>query len=221
MDGAISLTITSAQIAEVRQELAAVRDGAEKAIRAAINDALRWGRTRWARQMREVENLSYSIVLGTISISQMASDGSMQGILTLTYEREPLADFKAKFSAAAGVSVTTIKSQGVHQFKHMFRATVGAGHAGIFEDQINKPKHVAPIGRYAGRVIKRGPRKGQPLLRRPIREAYGPSVLTAFEKTPEVPQEVVDQIGAKFQERLDSKIAWQLAKGVANAPEDV
>jgi hypothetical protein len=221
MEGKLALVVTSMQIAQVKQILSGIKNGADNALRAAINDTLKWGRTAWARQMREIENLPYGIVLGTIKITQNAGNGSLQGVLSLHYEKEPLADFKAKFRRSMGVTVTTIQGQDAHNFRHQFRATMLSGHGGIFQRAMGAGKRVPLHGRYAGRQIKRGPRKGQQILRQPIREAFGPAALTAFERTPEIPEVIVTKMGEKFQERLASKIEWQLAKGTPIVPEGI
>jgi len=47
--------------------------------------------------------------------------------------------------------------------------------------RVHGAKKVRPTkGRYAGKVIKRGPRKGQPVLRQPIAPVFGTSLRRAF-----------------------------------------
>jgi hypothetical protein len=119
------------------------------------------------------------------------------------------------------VAVTTVKHEGVQVFKHMFRRTMASGHTGVFERVKGAAKVVPHNGRYDGRRIKRGPRKGQFLLRQPIKEAFGPSVLKAFELAPGLADEALRDISAKLEERLVSKVEWQLAKARPDVPATV
>jgi len=209
----LSITVSPGGITNLEQALVGIANGAARALESAINETLRWAKTHLTQTMHEVQpTLSLANIEEVISIDQVAADGSLTGVLSLSYKREPLADFHAAFRKGSGVTVTTVAEMGPHHFKRMFRGSLGIGE--IVERDIEAAKRVPMIGRYAGRTINRGPRRGQPVLRQPLRVAYGTPVLTAFENTPGVMETSVQQIRDYFDDRVAANVDLLLGKTV-------
>ncbi len=217
--GQLSVGISQLEIQAIEAELSSIDGGATKVIKSAINDTLKHIRTGLVRKMRDVLKLLAKDVRERIKPKQLATDDNLVGVLSIDYRPVPLMDFKPRFRKSMGVAVTTIKGQGVQTFKHMFRAQMQSGHVGAFERDPTAPFRPMTRGYWAGRRIKRGPRKGKLIVREPIREAYGPSIVAAFEKTPDLADSVLEDADAYFRARLDSKIEFMLAGGKMGAPQ--
>ena len=69
-----------------------------------------------------------------------------------------------------------------------------------------------------GRRAYRFSARTKAVLRQPIRETFGPSVLRAFDLAPGLADAALADIGAKLQERLLSKVQWQLSKASPDVP---
>lgn len=227
--GNIAVSVSQAEVAEIEQTLDGIANGATTAIRAAINDTLRAGRTILARMAKEVLNLPYGEILDRISIKQLATADNLVGVLRIDYGPVSLREFKAKFSRAVGVTVTTIREEGAEVFKHMFRATMASGHTAIFENEAYVPKAVPTEGSYtlAARQARQAaagrkhPHKLQAVVaRKIIQETYGPSVVAVFEHSEDLVEEALSGLNDKFHQRLASKIDWQLAKAGRLPTED-
>ena len=93
-------------------------------------------------------------------------------------------------------------------YQKVFSAPTGGGAGSAFKEAIFKrtgTKIVPTKGKYAGRVIKRGPRKGQPLKREKLRTVFGESVQFSFQRPA-----VLDHASAKARERWDIEIVAQI-----------
>lgn len=76
-----------------------------------------------------------------------------------------------------------------------FIARMQSGHTGVFRRIGAK---VQPIrGRFAAAKIQRGPRRGQPILRQPIKEQFGPSIPGTFEQ-----ERIVEKMEQVARERF-------------------
>lgn len=209
----------TSQLEYARATLAAVPNGYRNAVRAAVNDTVRSQRTGIARKIKEDLNLPYGEIRDRIA-PRLAKGDSLEGGLTIDHHPVPLQDFKARFreKSGGGVTATMIKPMGPQVFKHNFRATMSSGHVGIFANQVDRAKVIPQSGAYAGRRIKRGPRKGQPVLRRPIAEAFGVSVMRTLEVKEGLLDQVVTDTADVFATRLASKVTWQLSKATTAVP---
>ena len=214
--GTITVAASAPQLARLEADLAHVRDGAKRALSAAINDTLRSGRTQLTRRMREHLNLKAGDVRDRIQITKRPSGTDLEGVLRLDYQAVRLQLFRPRASKKGGVIVTTTKADVGQRFRHYFSARMASGHVGVFRRVPGSPKVRPQRGRYAGAMFKRGPKKGQAILRQQIQETFGPSVLAAFEKAPNLADEALAELGETFEARLNSKIQWLL--GMTPAP---
>lgn len=218
-NGRISVSISTVQLAELEETLKAIPNGARTAIRSAINDTLKYGRTALTNQMADVLNLKKSDIRQRINIARRAMGNNLEGVLKLDYQAVPLQKFSGSTSRRPPLAaITTLKGKPPITYKHRFRQRMQSGHLGIFERAKGANKIRPTKGTYAGRIIKRGPNKGKPLLRQPIIESFGISVVRAFDLDPELQDRALANIADKFQERLASKVQWQLSKASSAEP---
>lgn len=218
-NGRISVSISTVQLAELEETLKAIPNGARTAIRSAINDTLKYGRTALTDQMSDVLNLKKADIRQRINVAQRAVGNNLEGVLKLDYQAVPLQKFSNSISRRPPLaSITTLKGKPPITYKHRFRQRMQSGHLGIFERAKGANKIRPTKGTYAGRIIKRGPNKGKPLLRQPIIEAFGISVVRAFDLDPALQDRAMANIADKFQERLASKVQWQLSKASSAEP---
>jgi hypothetical protein len=235
--GLLQLNVSEEEIRGVVDALGGAEKNATAIVRSAINDTLRHGVTSLVGQLKDVLNVRrVGDIRDHIKVKQLASAENLSGIIRIDYQALALFDFKSTFRKRSGVTATLIKGAGAENFKHMFRATMQSGHVGYFEREISVPKRVPTQGRYAPKIV--GPKQrvegvrlrnrrtarrvlrapGSGTLRQPIKETFGPSVLSAFEKTPDLAETALADLGDYFRKRLDSKIAWQLEK-LSQPPE--
>lgn len=215
----ISVSVSRAQLAEIEETLKAIPSGAKTAIRAAINDTLKSGRSSLTDEMAGVLNLKKSDIRQRITIQKKATSNSLEGVIKIDYWPVPLQKFSNSTSRRPPLApIVTLKGKPAQTFKHRFRQRMQSGHLGIFERAKGANKVRPTKGTYAGRIIKRGPNKGKPLLRQPIVEAFGISVVRAFDLDPALQQRALSDIADKFQERLASKVQWQLSKASSAEP---
>jgi hypothetical protein len=215
---AIKLGLSAGELAYVGQMLNDSQPKIRQALRSAVSETLNFGRTLIGRRIREHLNLKAGDVRKAIKISKRPSGSNVDGIISLDYQPMALAKFGARYTRSKGTTVTIVKDRGPQTFAKMFKASMASGHTGIFQRIKNEPKRRAQRGSYANRLIKRGPRKGQPILRQPIKEGYGVAVMRAFEMAPGMEAEILAEMQQKLRERVRSKIDWILSKQSA-APE--
>lgn len=209
--GSVSVLVDDGQIAAIQKQLGDIAD-ASSVIGPALNETATHIRAEATRRIREDLNLNAGEVRAHIKITKKAGGEEMTAVVTIDYQKVALEDFNARFrgKSGGGVRVTTVRPEGPKVFKHMFQATMQSGHIGIFENRLDA-KHVAKGGRYAGRLIKRGPRKGQPILRHGVSESYGPSVVASGENAPSLMDDLAEDGAEYFEKRVASKIEAKLA----------
>ena len=93
-----------------------------------------------------------------------------------------------------------------HDMPHAFMVdNAKGGLAGVFMRDSKKPAYAPTKGTYAGRVITRGPRKGQKLLRQGIDKKYTLTTAQVADKGAENAIEHAD-IVKEFEARLDKRL---------------
>jgi hypothetical protein len=217
--GRVMLRVSDAELAYVQQTLNAIPQGAQKAIRAAINSTLAKARTELARAIRQEVNIPYGEIRDRITIPRKASNTALSGTLRIDYRNIPLIKFKAKYTKKVGVTVHMLKNQSPLTFNRAFIATGPKRGTQVWERQKGAAKREMTTGKYAGRVIKRGPRKGQPFLRQPLRRMPGISAVNVFEILPDLQERALANIGNELAKQIASKIQWQLSRATPNAPD--
>lgn len=209
--GIISVGLPSGELANLEDALSGIPNGARIATYTAINDTMRSEKTDLNKRLREIVNLPAAEVRDRIQITKIATQDNLSGELTLDYRAVPLRKFKPRYRRGAGVTVQTLLDKPAQAFAWMFAGKIpNAAKAFVFARVMSAAKVVPKHGRYAGRILKRGPNKGKLMMRQPIRETFGVSVLKALESRPELIDQVAADTEEKFASRLRSKLDWLL-----------
>lgn len=209
----ISLTITAnpAQIAQAEALLKDIEGAADKALRAAVSQTSRDFRSALTDDLAKEILAKRGEILSRVTSKNTSSQGEYGGVISVSRGRLPIQDFKTtRVGKRAGVRVQMRQSGPVETFKHAFRARMQSGHVGIFGRKFPAAKVAPRSGSYAGRTIKRGPRKGQLLTRTPIKELFGLPVIDVFDKSPGFLDAAAEKLQQKFDDILQQKIQWQL-----------
>lgn len=212
----IQIDIPPAKRQYVSEMLRDVKGGMDNAMVSALTRTLSTVRTDLDRELRGEVNLMKAIVMDHIAITGKPTKDNPTGQIKVSHKLLKLAAFKPKYPKKRGVSVTTLKKKGRQYFRHGFKATVigglGGSHTGAFTRVKGRPKAVPMKGRYAGRRIKRGPRKGQLIKRQPIKEMFGISVAGVLTDTEGMLDRAVERAADTLQKRLLSQVDRILAR---------
>jgi hypothetical protein len=214
----VGLQVNRSDLAYAEAMLDAIPGGLQRALRAAVTDTLKSGRTLLTKAIYQDLTLARAEVASKIKPSAVGADAV--GTITIGYERQPIIDFKGKFTQK-GVTAQPVRDSSGVVLKHAFKAKMASGHVGAFERKQGGEKRPAQQGKYAYRTIKRGPRKGQPVARQAIVEIPGPPVVASFEKAPNLADDAVAALGERLTERLMAKVEWQLSRANPNVPDTV
>jgi len=180
----ISVGADAQQFADVIETLAGVRNGAPRAINAAINRTLTTGRSNLVKRVRQEIKISASDFRDAISLKK-SSFSNLSGSIRLSRKRMPLSRF-SPVQEPAGASVLVRMGAGRQVLKHTFLATMKSGHLGVFER----------IG----------------AKRLPIRERYGPTIVGVVGNMPGLLAEETAKLDVVFAKNLSSQIDRLTAK---------
>lgn len=205
MAGIISVTISRQQERELEKLLADVKNGVPRAMSAAINKTIDKTATRIRKRVAAGLKMPLKVVRPLIKpIKTSPNARPMAGKIRLLNFNIALAKAKAKRPPAGG-SYALSKVGDPKPLPHpSFRAKLASGHEGFFVRQGAKVK--PSKGKYAGRFIRRGRRKGQPILRQKIYELHAPSPRQFFETAPGVAKEELAAIGPELEKQLASQV---------------
>jgi hypothetical protein len=196
---------------QVVDRLRAIPNGARRAIVRSINDAL----MPTARKMTEFTEQKYNISTAGM-VKQMkftkATNGRLLGLITVTGEQIPVYRFRKNQAvltmrhwALGGVTFEEVRGQ-LSNIGNAFLAQMSSGHKGIFARFFKGeplPIDMPQSGRWKGVVYRRGPKRGQLVLRQKIREITGLSVpiMMGGEKRvlPETEKFMGDYIGKRME----------------------
>lgn len=129
--------------------------------------------------------------------------------------RKPnIASFKGIRKTKKGLSgkpwKTTVKYPGAFLW---VRGTKGGGTATTAFHRVKDAKKVKPSkGTYAGKRVKRGPNKGKPIMRQPIKPLFGDSIVGVFLQTPKQGEPVKQVLLRTVPKRFAKEIEAQLAR---------
>lgn len=180
MADAVSVIFNKRQLDEVQRVLRAIPRGWQTAASRAINKTALTVRSKIVKKIREYMPIKQKEIRKKVTLKK-ATRTFLEAIIRIKGGRIPLIDFGAR-QTAKGV---TYKLQGrKHRLVHAFIGTMLSGHTGVFE------------------------RTG--LSRLPIRERFGPSVLSAYLK-----HDMNIQVSAAdlLQKNLDMQIRVLLERG--------
>jgi hypothetical protein len=224
----LNIRVPAEQRARVDALFAGMKGGASAVLSAATNDTARYAKTLIADSLREVMDVrDPKEVNKHVFVARQASKSDPTAVVAIDWQAIPLnrygfdevvSEGRTKHTiAGGGISATPVQGLPLLAFRSAFQKGP-AGAVPIFMRDRLLSKIAPSKGRYAGRVVTRGPRKGQPILRQPLKKVFGTSAVAAFQVAPGLEAEAVAAVDAKFAERVESKIDWQLSKGTATLP---
>ena len=179
---------------DLRKTLDSLRQRYPSAIRRCLHRAADAGQTAIARAMVEDTGLA----VGKIKGSMYKEFSSTSAYVKARGRPLPLINFKARGpepSRGKGRGVTASVGGGRERYPHAFIATMPGGHRGVFE---RKPNYVAK---------KRSDGRGWSGL--PIREVFGPSIVSFFIKHLPLGAERASEV---FNSTLKSEINFALSR---------
>jgi len=184
---AANIQVNQVQVDEIRALLANINNGAERAIRTALNRTLDGAVTLTAKRIGETVTLKSAMIKNNITKAR-ATNYELGAMMRMKSRRMPLAAFTTNPTAANmftrdtgnGVSVKVFKNRPPVRFRHAFFARLQNGYIGLFD------------------------RRGSKRL--PIDELKGPYLASIYENTPGLGYEV-EQTSA---ERLQTELAHQV-----------
>ena len=137
-----TVTVDQQQVDEVRALLANIANGAERAIRTALNKTLDGAVTLTAKRIGQTVTLKASLIKDNIK-KDRATNYQLGAALRMTSPRIPLAAYSTNPTAATmntrsenGVSVKVFKDRPPVRFRHAFFAQMSNGYIGLFEREI-------------------------------------------------------------------------------------
>lgn len=199
----ISLSINPAQMRDLQETLAGVRNGIPRVISGAQNKTIKTGESRIVKDLAKMINLpqgspsaqrrdlkrgtSQKFIRDYISVKKSNQETLLAEI---RFKRKGIPLFAYKpIQKKAGVSVKPRKDKPRQVLKNTFIATMGSGHRGIFERRRLGSK-------------SSGPRHG----RLPVDERYGPTILGVYEGSPGLAAALEAEIHTIYDKNLASQV---------------
>jgi len=192
----LKLTVDMSQVVT---HLSDVEQLAKPRIRDALNRAIIRARVVGIAEIRKVVNVKVAAVHSRIRLRK-AVGNNLSAKLSMNYKKHPnLASFGfsivkpskgVKPRPGGGLKSRAWKNKGPRQRSNSSGAIL---HRGVFvwnrsakaKVAMSRQKGVAKVvptkGSYAGRLLKAGPRKGQPIKRQPLKPIFGPAIKAEFE----------------------------------------
>ena len=184
----LTVAIDQAQLDDLKERLAFIKGGWERAVVRAMNTAASQARTRTAQRAKAVLTADPERIEQSL-LTKKATYGARAATLRIFDQPIPLFRFDVSFlfpTVEGGVTAKTIQGDSPLTLKHAFVAKMSNGHVGVFS------------------------RRGKERL--PIQEHYGPSVATVFEKTPGLETEIMQLAAEKFAQEAARQAAYLIQK---------
>lgn len=210
-DLAAKITINKDEMKLVMDLLSGVKNGAKVAISHALNKTASYGKTKLVRRLSVDMTARRAAVAKRIRVVKATRANLHAEIVIVGGQGLSLASFSPKDMKRGGVSVRIagqrIKFHNAFMGRDPFKKTWQVY-------QRTGGEKVAPKrGRYANRLITRGPRKGQPLLREPLESLKGPSVAGVYEQNHTLAAEVMGDLSKQLSVNLNHEVKWLLGRG--------
>lgn len=188
---AANIQVNEQQVEDIRALLANITNGAERAIRAALNRTLDGAVALTAQRIGATVTLRSSMIKDNIT-KDRATNYALGAVMRMKSRRMPLAAFTTNPTAANsqirdtgnGVTVKVFKNRPPVRFKHAFFARLPNGYIGLFE--------------------RRGTR------RLPIDQLVGPYLASVYENTPGLGNEVEQTSAERLLRELDRQVTFLL-----------
>ena len=184
----LTVAMDQAQLDDLKERLAFIKGGWERAVVRAMNTASSQARTRTAQRAKAVLTADPERIEQSL-LAKKATYGARAATLRIFDQPIPLFRFDVSFlfpTVEGGVTAKTIQGDSPLTLKHAFVARMSNGHVGVFS------------------------RRGKERL--PIQEHYGPSVATVFEKTPGLEAEILQLAADKFAQEAARQAEYLIQK---------
>ena len=184
----LTVAMDQAQLDDLKERLAFIKGGWERAVVRAMNTAASQARTRTAQRAKAVLTADPERIEQSL-LTKKATYGARAASLRIFDQPIPLFRFDVSFlfpTVEGGVTAKTTQGDSPLTLKHAFVARMSNGHVGVFS------------------------RRGKERL--PIQEHYGPSVATVFEKTPGLEAEILQLAAEKFAQEAARQAEYLIQK---------
>lgn len=191
----LTVEMDQAQLDELKDRLAFINGGWERAVVRAMNTAASQARTRTAERARALLTADRQRIEDSLLVKK-ATYGARAARLHIYDQPIPLFRFDVSFmypTVEGGVTARTFQGEAPLTLKHAFVAKMATGHVGVFS------------------------RRGKERL--PIQEHYGPTVATVFEKTPGLEAEIMQLAAEKFAQEAARQAAYLIQKELGQGDE--
>lgn len=188
-------------MADIKKHLASQPVKMRTAGRDALNRTMEQARTVTATALSGAMSAKKSSVMKRLSLLKATMNNISAAMIIRGGRGVNLASFGAR-QTKKGVTATIYGEK--KSFPDMF-IVPGLNGNKIVVWRVGA-KRAMVKGKYAGRIIKRGPRAGQPLLRQALSAQYGPSVAEAWEKTPGMEKITSDAVNGFLDKNIRQQI---------------
>lgn len=193
----LTVQIPPGQIASAKELLSGIKDGYPRAMTRALNYGASQAKSLTAKQLKALITADPERIDKSLSVSK-ANYSKLTAVFNIAGRAIPLFRFDVAFmypTISGGVTANIFKSGGARlALKHAFVAKFKSGHVGVYS-RIGKNRF-------------------------PIKEHFGPNAAQAFEKTPGVEAEIIDQSAMKFEKEFLRQVDFILAQSQGNDPPE-
>jgi hypothetical protein len=183
-----------------------------QAITAAENKTAAKVKTFLIAAAAKAMNLDKDDIRDSIRIKK-ATYSTLAAAVIVDRHPVPLSKYPVK-QTATGVMATPFTGVAGDirpgQRPYSFLATMDSGHKGVFVrfgSMVNPTKGV-----YAGKIVTRGPKKGQIVQRQRIRQLYGPTIAGTLATQPEIKEQLDKFVTDDLPKQIESQVLRFLSK---------
>lgn len=175
---------SAVQIQQAQILFAKAAGGARQVLAQDLNRVAEQVRTAIRRRLQAISNVKTTEVTGRISIKR-ATEKSLAVLIRIRYAKLPADAFKGtRATKRGGVRVPVMKNRPPVEIASGFAGKDVSGNKRFWVGMSKLSKRPTRQGKYAGRTIKVGSRRGELLTREPIRFIWGMSVTQILDEYP-------------------------------------
>ena len=208
----LTVDLDRAELEDLRERLAFIQGGWERAMVRAMNTAASQARTRMVVRSRAILTADPERVDASLLVKK-ATYGDRSAKLHISGLPIPLFRFDVNFmcpTIEGGVTAKTLQGGSPLVLKHAFVTKVlsgsddkpGPNHWGVFSRRGEKRRMTR--GRYTGE------------MRQPIVEHFGPNIATVFERTPGLEAEIMQLAADKFADEAARQADFLIQKSLGD-----
>lgn len=168
---ALKLEIDQAHLDRLQRQLGSIPGAFRAAARAAVNDSVSKGRTFVIKAFTTQMQVPRSAIARLV-LSKRATEKNMAAELTIRGDKGVSPMHAGAEKSGDGITYREL-GRTVFVPRAFFMKSSVSGKTIVAAEDRSQAKRPMRTGSYAGRAIKRGPRKGQVLLRQPVKAVRG------------------------------------------------